>query len=250
MLRVCGRPVLEHNVSLLVRHGIRDIWINLHHCPDTITEHFGSGRRFGASIHYSLEDELLGTAGALRAIRHAVKDTFVVVYGDNLTDCNLTRLLEAHRRADADFTMALYRREDVSSSGMVLLSDDDRIVGFIEKPQAARHQSHWVNAGLLVVEPKIIAMIPEGRSSDFGFDILPKVILNGWRVFGYKMSNREHLQWIDCVDDYERVQRMAKEDGMWLIDATPREDNKPLCAPRSDLETGAKLCDPRDESVK
>src|ERR1700676_2990811 len=92
MIEIRGRPILEHNVRLLVRHGFDDITINTHYLPDVVTAHFGDGRKFGARISYSHEDELLGTAGALNAVRARFDETFAVLYGDNLTTCDLSRL--------------------------------------------------------------------------------------------------------------------------------------------------------------
>ena len=68
MVRIAGKPILQHNIELCRKHGITDLYINLHHLPDRIVDYFGNGEKFGVTITYSYEETLLGTAGAVRRI--------------------------------------------------------------------------------------------------------------------------------------------------------------------------------------
>jgi len=203
MIEIRGRPILEHNVLLLVRYGVTDITLNTHYLPEAVSEYFGDGKRFGARISYSYEPELLGTAGALNAVRDRFDETFVVLYGDNLTTCDLSRLSEAHRRGGAVGTIAVYERADVSQSGVVVLDADDRVVRFVEKPRGQEALGNWVNAGLLVLEPTIFRHIPESGVADFGKDVFPEALAAGETLRAYRMTER--LWWIDSLADYERT---------------------------------------------
>ena len=203
MIEIAGRPILEHNVRMLVRYGVTDITINTHYMPDAVTRHFGDGSAFGARISYSHEPELLGTAGALNPVRDRFDETFFVIYGDNLTTCDLFALTQRHRASGAAGTVALFERDDVSQSGVALLDRNDRLVGFVEKPRVEDAVGHWVNAGLLVLEPSIFRYIPERGASDFGKDVLPAALEAGEVLSGYRMT--EHLWWIDSLADYERT---------------------------------------------
>lgn len=207
MIELGGRPILEHNIRMLVRHGVTDITINTHYMPEVVTGHFGDGSAFGARITYSHEPELLGTAGALNAARGRFDATFFVVYGDNLTTCDLSALIERHRTAGGSGTIALFERDDVSQSGVAQLDERDRIVRFAEKPRAEDGLGHWVNAGLLVLEPSIFGYIPKRGVSDFGRDVFPAVLAAGDVLNGYRMT--EHLWWIDSLADYEKTARDA-----------------------------------------
>lgn len=213
MLVVAGRPILEHNVRLLVRHGIRDIIINLHHKPEVIQSHFGDGSKFGAHITYSWEPDLLGTAGAVKQVEREFNEPFLVLYGDNLTDCDLTRLIAFHRARGGNATMALFYREDVTASGIVRLNQEDRILEFLEKPRADQVFSHFVNAGILVLDLSLLHRIPVGVS-DFGRDILPDLLASGQPIFGYRMS--EQLWWIDTPDDYANTLALADSGELQL----------------------------------
>jgi NDP-sugar pyrophosphorylase family protein len=211
MIPIAGKPILQHNIELLARHGIRELAINLHHCPDVISDHFGDGTRFGVHITYSFEPMLLGTAGALKQIESFFSETFVVIYGDNLIRCDLTRLLNKHQRHAAQVTIALFHRDDVTQSGIVELDGADRITRFLEKPAADQVFSHWVNAGVLVLEPLVLQQIPADVPSDFGREILPRLVRDGAALYGYRMGPHEGLWWIDTPADLEHVQNTFKE---------------------------------------
>jgi len=209
MVPLGNRPLLEYTVTLLARHDIRDIAINLHHCPDVIPAHFGDGSPWDVRITYSFEPELLGTAGAVKKLASFWDEPFLVVYGDNLTDCDLTRLADFHRDKRGLVTLALHWREDVRHSGVVALDADDRITHFVEKPAPGQAPSHWVYAGLLVAESRLLDFIPAGHPCDFGRDVLPDLIARGELVWGYRMT--EHLWWTDTLADYEELKRQFDE---------------------------------------
>jgi mannose-1-phosphate guanylyltransferase len=207
MVPLAGRPILEHAVEALARHGVRDLIVNLHHKPDVIRTYFGDGSRFGMRIQYSFEPVLLGTAGALTPWADFLDETFFLVYGDNLSTCDLTKLAAFHRARAARATIALFWREDPRQSGIADLESDGRVRRFVEKPAADEVFSHWVNAGILVLEPACVADIPQGRPSDFGREILPRWIAEGQPVYGYEMAEDERLWWIDTCADLVHAKR-------------------------------------------
>ena len=205
MLSIAGRPILEHNVRLLASHGITDIAINTHYHADAVVSHFGDGRSFGVRITYSHEDILRGTAGAVLALREFVSSPFMVIYGDNLSTCDLGALIALHDAKRASMTLAVYRRENATAGGIVSLDRDGRIVRFLEKPSAGEVFSSWVNAGIMVCDSEIIDSIPTG-TSDFGKDVLPVLVDKQRQLYGYRMNApREQLWWVDSPEDYDRT---------------------------------------------
>jgi NDP-sugar pyrophosphorylase family protein len=214
MLTVAGKPILEHNIRLLVRYGVNEIAINTHHCASSIEDHFGDGSEFGAKITYSKEEQLRGTAGALLPLREFLTSTFLVLYGDNLTTCNIGALAERHLSKRAIVTLAVYRRENATAGGIVSIAADGRIVRFLEKPRRDQVFSSLVNAGIMVCDREILDAIPPGVS-DFGTDVLPALIRDEQPLFSYRMDERqEHLWWIDSPADYERTK---KEVQPWAL---------------------------------
>lgn len=214
MIPVAGRPVLEHNILLLAKYGIRELVINLSHCPEAVTGHFGDGRAWGVSITYSYEPVLLGTAGAVKKVESFFDSTFLVVYGDNLTTCDLGQMCAFHHEKAGVGTIALFHRSDPMASGIVGIDKDDRIIRFLEKPTPQQVFSRWVNAGLLVLEPEVLPYIPADRPSDFGQDVLPALLSAGLPLYGYRMSGA--LWWIDIPKDYQRVQEAVERGRLKL----------------------------------
>jgi NDP-sugar pyrophosphorylase family protein len=206
MVAIAGKPILEHNIERLKSYGVTDIIINLHYQPESITAHFGDGSRFGVDITYSFEPELLGTAGAVKQVDARFDAPFFVWYGDNLSDCRLDRLWQLHAARGGVATLALHHRDDPTQSGIVGLDANDRITRFLEKPRAEQVFSHWVSAGILLLEPHALNAIAANQPADFGREVFPKLLERGEAIYGYRMAEDEHLWWIDTLMDYERVQ--------------------------------------------
>jgi len=207
MIPIGGMPVLEHTLIRLRGHGVGEVVINLHHQPDVIPAYFGDGSRWGMRITYSLEDDLLGTAGGVKHAAWFFDGPFLVVYGDNLSTCDLSRLARHHRDRGAMATMALYWRSDPTSSGIAELDAHDRIVRFVEKPRSEEVFSNWVNAGIYVLTPEILDLIPAGQPCDFGREVFPRMLAEGRALCGYRMQGNEGLWWIDTPADLARVQQ-------------------------------------------
>jgi len=195
MVQINGKPILEHNIKWLRNYGITDIYINLHHLPDMIRSYFSEGSRWGVSIVYSYESELLGTAGAVRKIagecRGYEKEPFLVVYGDNLlSDFNLNQIINFHKTKMGIGTIVLYRKKEVNQSGIAIIDNENKIIKFIEKPKPNEAMSNLVNTGIYVLEPRILEYIPKNGFSDFGKDIFPEIIRSGKSLFGIVLEKR------------------------------------------------------------
>lgn len=208
MVPVRGKPMLQHNIEWLRRFGVTELVINLSYLPDAVVDHFGDGSEWGVSITYSREEELLGTAGGVKKVASFFEnEPFFVWYGDNLSTVNLAQLYDFHARNRATATITLFYREDVTASGIVGLDDAGRITRFLEKPRPEQVFSHWVNAGVYVLEPSVLDVIPAVGESDFGKEILPDLLKAGEPLYGYRLSGDEGLWWIDTLADLERLQK-------------------------------------------
>ena len=190
MIEIAGMPVLEHNILMCSNSGIEEIFINLHHLPRMIKDYIGDGEHLGVKIKYSFEPELLGTAGAIDNFQEDLAGMpFFVIYGDNYfgSDCDLLRFKKFHEEKRSDFTVALSHADDVSQSGVVELSNDGRITRFVEKPTEVENNHGWVNAGLYMVEPLILKET-RGGYADFAYDVIPSLIYNKDKVYGYRLK--------------------------------------------------------------
>jgi len=220
MLPVGGKPLLEYTIELLKRHGITQIAINLHHKPKAITDYFGDGQDFGVEITYSLEEPILGTAGAVKALQDYFDDTFIVCYGDVLTDLDLSTLIAFHTMAQGGVTIALYHVENPSACGLVGLDKKWRITRFVEKPPPEQVFTDLANSGILVLEPGTINHIPPGTFYDFGHDLLPELLGKEIPMYGYPIPHSTYLIDIGTMEKYKRAQREWPEvlAGSWIAE--------------------------------
>ena len=177
MAPIVNRPVMEHILRLLARHGTTEVCVNLHYYADDIRGYFGDGCEFGLQAHYSFEEKLLGTAGGTGGFRQLLAgDTFVVVSGDALTDIDISAFVAAHRRHGAVATIAVKEVDDPSRYGVVVHDDEGRVVGFQEKPSRAEARSHLCNCGIYAFEPAIFELIPPGAFVDYAKDVFPALL--------------------------------------------------------------------------
>jgi mannose-1-phosphate guanylyltransferase len=173
MVPVLDRPVMAHILDLLDRHGFEDVIANLHYFPDSIREHFGE------RLHYRHEQELLGTAGGVRACRDFFGDeAFLVISGDALTDIDLGAFVARHRAAGGVATLAVKQVSDTREYGVVLHDADGRITGFQEKPEPDEALSDLGNCGIYIFEPAIFDYVPERPFADWAQDVFPALLAN------------------------------------------------------------------------
>ena len=206
MLPLGGRPLIEWTIRQLVKVGVRDAIINLCHCPGAVIDHFGDGSQFGLHLEYSIEKELLGTAGGLKKVEDFFhREPFYLMYGDNLSSCNLLKLSEMHQQRGGAATIGLFWKEDVSPHSAVEILPDNQIVKFVEKPKRGEEPSHWFAAGVNVMDPQVFDYIAAGERCDVGYHLFPRLLSGGEKMYGYYMTGDEGLWWIDTPSQYERM---------------------------------------------
>lgn len=208
LLDVNGTPILGHILRNLARHGFTEVVVNLHHLGDRIQAHCGDGSRYGVAVTWIREERLLGTAGSVANARaHLLGDGPVLVhYGDVLTSQDLGALAEAHRTRGALATLLLHRR--AGSNSVVVLDSDRRILRLLERPTEAERagiDSDWVNSGVYLLEPEVLAMIPATVPLDFPRDVFPRLIPGG-RVFGHPLDGYRC-----AVDTPERLEQARRD---------------------------------------
>ena len=185
MLPLVGRPMMEHIVSLLRRHGVTDIVVTVAFLPNAIRSYFGDGSELGVRMVYATEESPLGTAGSVRNARDELTERFLVISGDVLTDIDLTSMMEFHEKNGALATLALCAVENPLEFGIVITREDGSIERFLEKPGWGQVFSDTINTGIYVLEPEIFDVIPDGRAVDFSAEVFPAVLDAGRPLFGY-----------------------------------------------------------------
>lgn len=188
MVPVVNRPAMEHIINLLVKNDITQVAANLWYLPEKIQDYFGDGSKFGVELRYSVEKELMGTAGGVKKLESFLNDTFVIISGDAVTDIDLWDMIDFHKNRGAVATIALKEVADPRHFGVVITEEDGKIKAFQEKPKPEEALSLLANTGIYIFEPEIFKMIPSDTVFDFGKQLFPQLVEDGAAFYGYQMK--------------------------------------------------------------
>lgn len=182
MAPVAGKPFLEWQIMLLNTQGFSEIVMCLGYRSQQIVDYFGDGSKLGVDIDYSIENEPLGTAGAILNASSFINETFMVINGDTFFDMDLQSLREFHEAKKAELSLSLTMVEDVSRYGSVLIDINNRVLEFNEKNPDVKGFG-YINAGVYILEPLVLESIFLNKPVSLENDIIPSIINKG-SVYG------------------------------------------------------------------
>ena len=219
LVPIINRPVMEYLILLLKQHGFHDIMVNVHYLGNVIADYFGDGSKWGVNIHWSHEDELWGDAGSVKRVQEFFQnETFLVIGGDDLTDMDLTAVVQTHksksrRRPRSRFPSWTIR----ASTALCSWTKNSRITRFLEKPKGEVF-SKTANTGVYVFEPSVFELIPAHTFFLFGKQLFP--VDDGKRT-GRCTDTSPTAYWKDVgnVKVYKQTQR----------DVLGRAGQRPAC---------------------
>ncbi len=185
MVPMANAPLMEHIVNLLKKHSITDVLSVLYFQPDVITSHFRDGKRFGINMDYVLAAADYGTAGAVRNAAEHLRQRFIIISGDVLTDFDLSKAIAYHQEKGAMATILLTHVQNPLAYGIVLRSEDGRITRFMEKPSWGEVFSDTINTGIYIFEPEALDLIPYQKEFDFSKDLFPLMLQKKLPLYGY-----------------------------------------------------------------
>lgn len=206
MVPIANKPILHHIIKLLKKNGIKDLIIILYYQPELIKDYFKDGEKFGVNIKYIISDEDLGTCGATALAKDYLKDDFLVISGDVLTDFNLSEIINFHLKKKSIATITLTRVSNPLQYGIVITNEDGKIVRFLEKPSWGEVFSDTINTGIYILNPKIFDFVPEKKEFDFSKNLFPLLLKKELPIFGYISSG--YWKDIGNVKEY----KIAHED--------------------------------------
>ncbi len=209
MLPIGGVPLLERLLRLLARHGVTDAAVNLHYFPELVLSHF-KDVDCGLRVRFSVEEELLGTAGAVNGFPGFFDEPFFVLYGDVFTTAGLSAFSRDHARLGGAATIGLYRVDNPCECGLVDMDETGRIRRFVEKPPVAF--TDLANAGIYALSPEVLDFIPASGFCDFGKDVFPAMLEKGLPMYGRPIE--EYLIDIGSKAKYEKANRDFLEMGL------------------------------------
>ncbi len=197
MLPVGSRPLLETIVQRFYDQGFRRFYIAVNYKAEQIEHHFGDGSRLGIEVQYLREKQRLGTAGALSLLQERPTTPVMVTNADLLTNENFAHMVDQHIALGADATMGVRDYEMQVPFGVVY-EQDGVIQAIKEKPV----QRFSVSAGMYVLSPSAIALVPHNQLFDMPslFDLL---VSQGRKACSYRVAG----YWLDIgrLPDYERA---------------------------------------------
>ena len=206
MVNVGGKPLLEHQIELARRYGLKDILILVGYKSEQIIDYFGNGSKWEVNITYSVEEKPLGTAGALKSVEHRINGRFMVFYGDTMMDINLLKLVEYDGSFPSIGTLLCHPNDHPHDSDIVEINEDsNEVVCFHSKPHNENlYKPNLVNAALYILSKDILSFIEPDEKCDFGKDIFPKVISAGGKLIAYNTA--EYIKDMGTPDRLEKVE--------------------------------------------
>jgi mannose-1-phosphate guanylyltransferase/phosphomannomutase len=258
MLPVVNKPIMEHVLRLLKRHGFTETVVTVQFLASLVRNYFGDGDDVGMSLQYATEEMPLGTAGSVKNAEDELRSgPFLVISGDALTDIDLSAMVRYHKENGALVTVGLTRVPNPLEFGIIIVGEDGRIQRFLEKPTWGQVFSDTVNTGIYVMEPEVLAEVPAAVSVDWSSDVFPQLLktgapLYGWIADGYWEDVGTHESYLKAQADVLAGRVEAEIDGfevspgVWVSEGAEVDPEAlltgPLCiGDYAKIEAGAQL---------
>jgi D,D-heptose 1,7-bisphosphate phosphatase len=180
IIRIKNKPFLQYQIELLKRNNLRDCILSVGYLSEKIIKFFGNGKKFGINILYSVEEEQLGTGGAIKKAISKVNNDFIVMNGDTFLEVNFYDVIKFHEKNNADLTMVLTHVKDASRYTKILLNKKFRIKQMMEDSES----KGFINAGVYIINKKAIDWKKLSNKFSLEKDLLPNLIKTK-KVFGY-----------------------------------------------------------------
>ena len=190
---VLNKPFLLYQIEILRRAGIKDITLSLSYQPDKIEQLLGDGSEYGVNLRFVTEPSPMGTGGAYKFAADAIRETTIVFNGDILTDLDISEVINLHKSKKAEATLTLVPVENPSAYGLVETGAEGNILRFREKPKPEEIDAlttNNVNAGIYVLEPEILDLIPKGENCSFEYNVFPDILSNQKPFYAFIMKNQ------------------------------------------------------------
>lgn len=211
MIKVEGKPVLEHEIECLKNQGFTDLILTVSHLGNIIMDYFGDGNKispvtgkpFGVHIEYFFEKEPLGNAGALFQLKDKLTEDFLLLNADAIFDVNFKRMVEYHKKQGGLVTLFTHPNNHPYDSGLIIADENLAVLSWLAKedvrPQYYRNR---VNAGLHVISPKVLNTDITTKKIDLDRQILKPLSGTG-KMFVY--DSPEYVKDMGTPERYESV---------------------------------------------
>ena len=226
MAPMVNKPMVERIIELLKRHGITELIILLYFQPESIRNYFHDGSKFGVKIKYIKSEADFGTAGAVRLGYEDLRERFLVISGDVLTDFDLTEAISFHHKRKAKASIILTHSKNPLQYGVVITKEDGKISRFLEKPTWGEVFSDTINTGIYIFEPEVLDKIPFKQEFDFSKNLFPLLLKEDIGLFGYIAEGywrdvgnlNEYLEaHMDCLSENVEIEIDGEKNGTLYV---------------------------------
>lgn len=208
MLRVGGRPILEHQIKCFKKNDIEEIVIVIGHLGKVISDYFGDGDKWGVRIRYieESEEKPLGTAGSLFYLKDVLDDGFVLVFGDVFFDVDLIKMVSFHKEHKATATLLTHPNSHPFDSDLVIVDENDVVTGFDSKENDRSRYDYQniVNSGIYCFRSDVLEAITAPEKLSIEKDVILRFIDKG-QVYSYHST--EYVKDMGTPERYEAVNR-------------------------------------------
>ena len=211
MAPIAGRPFLDYLLTWLRAEGVREVVICVGYKRTSIQRHFGKGTQWGLRISYSIEKELLGTAGALKNAEPLLSTRkMFVLNGDTLVGVNLRDLIRFHESRSARATLTIVKVPESRRYGRIKLDRRGRITAFLEKDAGVRNtrKTPLISGGVYVFEREVLSSVSPRRPSSLEQEVFPKLAAHR-RTYGF-VTDAPFID-IGVPEDFRRAQSELRE---------------------------------------
>lgn len=203
MIPVCGIPILEREIKLLEEQGFKDIILTVGYKADYILKYFEDGRKQGVHIQYFVENEPLGNAGALFKLKDELTEDFLLLNADAMFDVDFNRFVEFHKKHNGLVTLFTHPNSHPYDSGLVISNKNSQVEQWLTKEDVRpRYYENRVNAGLHVINPKILNRIVNTTKVDLDRQVLKPLCGTG-KIYSY--DSPEYVKDMGTPDRYMAI---------------------------------------------
>jgi len=191
LIPILNTPVIEYNINFLKFHGIKDIYINIHHHSEQIKDVLGNGTRFGVSITYLQEQEILGTGGAIASLKGIIDETFVVINSDTIFDFSLESMIDFHNERKSMATIAVVPAPNSDVRSVVTVNDDGVVTRMRDSSFfSPLPEGNSIFIGVHVIEPKLLEYIPSEIFTSITANIYAGIVADRNTISAYAINGR------------------------------------------------------------
>lgn len=209
LVDISGKSVLQRIISWLKKFNVEKFVCNTFYKKEVFRDYVGGLRE---NIFVSVEDELLGTFAGIAANQEFMENTFLIIYGDVLTNYDLHKLFKFHEANQSDCTIVSYPSCTPWTGGVIESDFNGRIVKITEKPNKNECKTNLINSGIILCNPEIAKRFCTNNIKDVAADFLPAVINNGLRVFHTQISHDEFVIDMGTLENYELAKAKYDSD--------------------------------------